>query len=91
MKISYAVTVCNEVQEIQQLLPHLSKHKREEDEVVVLFDRENGDPLIESNLKKNPTISFISSKFKGHLYVLRMLQDILMLILILRGMGCIHL
>lgn len=42
MKISYAVTVCNELEEIQKLLNHLIKHIRKEDEIIILWDAENG-------------------------------------------------
>ena len=42
MKISYAITVCNELEEIKRLIPFLLEHKRPEDEIVVLWD-ENGD------------------------------------------------
>jgi|TARA_B110001450_G_scaffold195519_1_gene183900 hypothetical protein len=66
MKISYAITVCNEILEIQKLLSFLNTHKREQDEVVVLYDETNGDPIIKSNLLKNPTIQFHSGKFDGH-------------------------
>ena len=38
MKISYAITVCNEHKEIEKLLTFLFEHKREEDEVVVQMD-----------------------------------------------------
>ena len=38
MKISYAITVYNEHREIDNLLYHLSKHIRDEDEVVVTQD-----------------------------------------------------
>ena len=38
MKISYAITVYNEYKEIDNLLFHLSKHIRDEDEVVVTRD-----------------------------------------------------
>lgn len=42
MKISYAITVCNEFQEIQRLLKVLLTFKRPGDEIVVLFDSTNG-------------------------------------------------
>ena len=42
MKISYAITVCNEYEEIQRLISTLMLNMREEDEVVVLFDEKNG-------------------------------------------------
>ena len=38
MKISYGITVYNEHKELDNLLFHLSKHIREEDEVVVTQD-----------------------------------------------------
>jgi hypothetical protein len=38
MKISYAITVCNEIEEIKRLIPFLLEHKREEDEIVVQMD-----------------------------------------------------
>ncbi len=42
MKISFAITVCNEFTEIKRLLPFLLENKRIEDEVVILFDEKNG-------------------------------------------------
>ena len=38
MKISYAITVCNEIEEIKRLIPFLLEHKREEDEIAVQMD-----------------------------------------------------
>ena len=38
MKISYGITVYNEYKELDNLLYHLSKHIRDEDEVVVTQD-----------------------------------------------------
>ena len=38
MKISYGITVYNEYKELDNLLDHLSKHIREEDEVVITRD-----------------------------------------------------
>ena len=38
MKISYAVTVCNEFIEIQRLITFLLQHKRPQDEIVVQMD-----------------------------------------------------
>jgi hypothetical protein len=51
MKISYAITVCNEFVEIQRLLHFLLKEKRPQDNIVVLYDETNGDPEIESFLR----------------------------------------
>ena len=38
MKISYAITVCNEHKEIERLLTFLFEHKRIEDQVIVQMD-----------------------------------------------------
>ncbi len=46
MKISYAITVCNEFIEIQRLITFLLNHKRYEDNIVILYDESNGDPEI---------------------------------------------
>lgn len=40
--ISYAITVCDEYEEIENLVPFLLEHKKDQDEVVVLFDSKNG-------------------------------------------------
>ena len=46
MKISFAITVCNELEEIKRLVPFLLKYKRVEDEIVILYDEKNGNPEI---------------------------------------------
>ena len=38
MKISYAITTHNEVEEVKQLIPFVYEHKKEEDEIIVLDD-----------------------------------------------------
>ncbi len=52
MKISYAITVCNEFLEIQKLVPFLLENKRIKDEIVILYDNKNGDPEVLSYLLK---------------------------------------
>lgn len=46
MKISFAITVCNELEEIKRLVPFLFEHKRKEDEIVLLYDEKNGNPEV---------------------------------------------
>jgi len=41
MKISYAITVCNELEEITKLLDFLQTNIREQDEIVIQFDADN--------------------------------------------------
>ena len=69
MKISYAITVCNEFVEIQRLVNHLLKHKRAQDNIVILYDQVNGDPEIESYLRShsiNGEFAWHKDKFQGH-------------------------
>ena len=69
MKISYAITVCNEFTEIQKLIPYLLENIRQEDEVVILYDSKNGDEKVEEYLRAksvNPTYSWHSGEFDGH-------------------------
>jgi len=69
MKISYAVTVCNEFVEIQKLIPFLLKHKLHEDEIVVLFDTKNGNSKVEEYLRAksvNGEFSWHGKEFNGH-------------------------
>ena len=46
MIVSFAITVCNELEEIKRLIPFLFEHKRKEDEIVILYDEKNGNPEI---------------------------------------------
>ena len=46
MKISFAITVCNELEEIKRLVPFILEHKRIQDEIVILYDEKNGNPEI---------------------------------------------
>ena len=69
MKISYAITVCNELNEIIRLLNLLIKDKRNEDEIIILFDKKNGSPEvwnILSELNEEENISYYSATFKNH-------------------------
>jgi len=69
MKISYAITVCNEFVEIQNLIPFLLKNKRHEDEIVVLYDSKNGDSKIEEFLRAksvNAEFQWFKDEFDGH-------------------------
>ena len=69
MTISYAITVCTEFIEIQRLLNFLLKHKRHQDNIVILFDETNGDPEIETFLRThsiNGEFNWHKDKFQGH-------------------------
>lgn len=46
MKISYAITVCNEHKELDKLLKFLFEHKRTQDEVIVLKDKEAATDMV---------------------------------------------
>jgi hypothetical protein len=69
MKISYAITVCNEFLEIQKLVTFLLDNKRQEDEIVILYDQGNGDKGIEEYLRSksiNGAFNWHSGTFEGH-------------------------
>jgi len=69
MKISYAVTVCNEFVEIQKLVNFLLEHKRLQDEIVILYDEAHGDPRVEEFLRAksiNGGFNWHSGIFNNH-------------------------
>ena len=69
MKISYAITVCNEFVEIQKLVNFLRENKRTQDEIVILFDQKNGDQEVANWLTKQskyPNVQFWRGYFDGH-------------------------
>jgi len=69
MKISYAITVCNEFDEIQKLIPFLKENKRKEDEIVVLYDITNGTIDVENYLREefsNKDFILYKDRFDNH-------------------------
>jgi len=77
MKISYAIPVCNEIDEIKRLLTFLIDNKRLEDEIVILYDVINGTEEVREYLKtiisgstynpiENYPIRWYSYDFDGH-------------------------
>jgi hypothetical protein len=69
MKISYAITVCDELKEIKHLLDFLIQNKREKDEIVVLFDDSNSTREMEALLhlyRKEKYITLYVDYFGGH-------------------------
>ncbi len=69
MKISYAITVKDEFVEIQKLVNFLLKNKRQQDEIVILYDQKNGNEEIATWLKqynKLPNVQFWRGFFEGH-------------------------
>lgn len=70
MKVSFAITVSGEYNEIKKLLPFLLENKNSMDEIVVLYDDKNGDRRVLDFLlscNKEPDIqTFKSSSFDNH-------------------------
>jgi hypothetical protein len=71
MKISYAITVCNEFVEIQRLIRFLLKNKRPQDEIVVLVDMTKNEPTSEllgylHRLSSSNYIHLSEQKFNNH-------------------------
>lgn len=65
MKISYAITVCNEIEEIKRLISFLIKHKRDKDEIVVQMDADASDLNGLDKLKKE-VLGYIMSEQEAH-------------------------
>jgi hypothetical protein len=68
MTISYAVTVCNEIEEVKRLLDILFKNISENDEIVVLIDTKNGTPEVEnyiSSLTGTPNFKWAGVLFNN--------------------------
>lgn len=69
MKISYAITVCNELEEISRLLNFLHQHKRPEDEICVLLDKPKAPQQLLDELyywSSKDIITLKESTFQGH-------------------------
>jgi len=69
MKISYAVTVCNELEEIKCLISFLHQHKRPEDEICILLDKPKASSELLYQLSVYSSEGFIILKesiFQGH-------------------------
>lgn len=69
MSISYAITVCDELEEIKKLIPILHSHKHEDDEICVLLDKPKVTPQLLDQLyiwSSNDIIKLKESAFRGH-------------------------
>lgn len=67
MKISYAITVCNELEEVKRLVNFLLSNKRTEDEIVILFDEKNGtDEVFDYIESQVHDCEVFCEKFDGH-------------------------
>jgi GT2 family glycosyltransferase len=69
MKISYAITVCNELEEIKRLIEFLYVNKRQKDEICVLVDKPKASKELLFELYKYETTRWIILKedeFKEH-------------------------
>tara|TARA_R110000796_G_scaffold104011_10_gene213563 strand:- start:85 stop:714 length:630 start_codon:yes stop_codon:yes gene_type:complete len=71
MKISYAITVCNELIEIQKLIPFILENKRQQDEIVVLVDLSKNEPTSQllgylHKLSYNDHITLVEDIFNNH-------------------------
>ena len=70
MKISYAITVCNEREEIERLLSFLISHIRKEDEIVVLVDLTKNEATSDllgylHRLRTNNKIQLLEDRFNN--------------------------
>jgi hypothetical protein len=69
MKISYAITVCNELEEVSRLLNFLHQHKQSEDEICILLDKPKASQELLDELyywSSKDIITLKESTFQGH-------------------------
>jgi hypothetical protein len=67
MRISYAIPVCNELEEIQKLIPFLLENRGLYDEIIVLYDNINGDEkVLEYICSHSGSVIVHGSDFNGH-------------------------
>ena len=70
MKISYAITVCNELEEVKRLLDLLLENKREQDEIVVLVDEPKADErltlMLQGYERKFDNVYVVEDSFDNH-------------------------
>ena len=68
MKISYAITVCNELEEVKRLVNFLLSNKREEDEIVILYDTNGSIEVYDyvDNVDEIEDVFVIKDSFTGH-------------------------
>lgn len=70
MRISYAITVCNELEELKRLVDFVLSNKRKEDEIVILFDQSKGTQEVITYLdtirEREVEGWLVSNRFKGH-------------------------
>ena len=62
MKLSYGITVCKEDVEIQRLVTFLLENKRDEDEIVITYDSNNGSKGVEEYLRAKS----VNAEFNWH-------------------------
>jgi glycosyltransferase involved in cell wall biosynthesis len=62
LKISYGITVCKELTEIQRLVSFLLENKRLEDDIVITYDSKNGSKEVEEYLRAKS----VNAEFNWH-------------------------
>jgi glycosyltransferase involved in cell wall biosynthesis len=53
MKFSFSIPVCNELSELQTLVSNILEHKQEQDEIIILFDADNGTQEVKDYLNNS--------------------------------------
>ncbi len=68
MKISYAITVCNELEEVKRLVNFLLSNKRTEDEIVILYDTNGSTEVYDyvDTVDEIVNIFVVKDRFQGH-------------------------
>jgi len=64
--ISYAITVKDELKEIQSLIERLLKYKTPNDEIIVVFDEKTNDKLVKDYLQSQEGIKWFPFQFNNN-------------------------
>lgn len=65
ISISYAITVCNELKEIKNLISYLREAKQPQDEIVILYDLKNGSSEVLEYLSNQTDIKLHKYDFNN--------------------------
>jgi GT2 family glycosyltransferase len=68
IKLSYGITVCNELEEVKRLVNFLLSNKRTEDEIVILYDTNGSVEVYDyvDTVDEIVNVFVVKDKFQGH-------------------------
>lgn len=68
MKISYAIPVCNEINELERLIKVITKYKQKQDEIVILYDGSSNSVAVEQYLRAKSVASYAPFSWHSRIF-----------------------